>query len=147
LEKSALLKGQSDVKIIIPDSAQWAIDLKMFADANINKPALMGMYREEEGPGQAGNNLKEIDYIPVKPGKVQVKYIKIFYVDSRDDIRNIEARVIDNNPLFEGVTLLKMNLKQDGKGNIVLSDYSITGGQKMILSDSIAFQIKGKIIP
>jgi len=147
LEKYAQLRDQNDVKVFTPDSAQWANELKMFSDANINKPALKGLYKEMEGPGQSGNNLKELSYLPVRPKKVQVKYIKIFFVNSREDIRSIEAEVAENNPLFDGVTRLKMNLKQDGFGHIVLSDYEILGGQKMIFSDSIIFQIKGKIHP
>jgi hypothetical protein len=144
IKKTAFLNEKHDEKILKPDSLGWLDELKLFRDADINLPSLRGVYEMVAGPGELTSNLQEIDFIPVK--EVQgVQYIKVFYAENRDDVRKIETRVTKVNSLFRGETILKLELRRDGENNLVLTSYEITGGQKMIMLDSVEYKITGLV--
>ena len=144
IKKTAFLNEKHDEKILKPDSLGWLDELKLFRDADINLPSLQGVYEMVAGPGELTSNLQEIDFIPVK--EVQgVQYIKVFYAENRDDVRKIETRVTEVNSLFRGETILKLELRRDGENNLVLTSYEITGGQKMIMLDSVEYKITGLV--
>jgi hypothetical protein len=144
IKKTAFLNEKHDEKILKPDSLGWLDELKLFRDADINLPSLRGVYEMVAGPGELTSNLQEIDFIPVK--EVQgVQYIKVFYAENRDDVRRIETRVTKVNSLFRGETILKLELRRDGENNLVLTSYEITGGQKMIMLDSVEYKITGLV--
>jgi hypothetical protein len=144
IKKTAFLNEKHDEKILKPDSLGWLDELKLFRDADINLPSLRGVYEMVAGPGELTSNLQEIDFIPVK--EVQgVQYIKVFYAENRDDVRKIETRVTEVNSLFRGETILKLELRRDGENNLVLTSYEITGGQKMIMLDSVEYKITGLV--
>jgi hypothetical protein len=144
IRKTAFLNENQDEKILQPDSLGWFSELKLFRDADINLPSLKDVYEMVEGPGELTSNLQEIDFIPVK--EIQgVQYLKVYYAENPDDVRKIEARITEVNPLFRGETILKLELQRDGDNNLVLKSYEITGGQKMILLDSVEYKITGQI--
>jgi len=144
IKKTAFLNEKHDEKILKPDSLGWLDELKLFRDADINLPSLRGVYEMVAGPGELTSNLQEIDFIPVK--EVQgVQYIKVFYAENRDDVRRIETRVTKVNSLFRGETILKLELRRDGENNLVLTSYEITGGQKIIMLDSVEYKITGLV--
>jgi len=144
IKKTAFLNEKHDEKILKPDSLGWLDELKLFRDADINLPSLRGVYEMVAGPGELTSNLQEIDFIPVK--EVQgVQYIKVFYAENPDDVRKIETRVTEVNSLFRGETILKLELRRDGENNLVLASYEITGGQKMIMLDSVEYKITGLV--
>jgi len=145
VRKTAYLNDAKDSQILKPDSSGWARELKLFRDADINKPSLAGIYKILSGPGELTNNLKERDYLPFNPRETNIKYLKLFYVTNLEDIRVIEAKITEENPLFDGETYLRMEFRQDGRGNLILQNYSLQGGQKMILLDSVSFSISGSI--
>jgi hypothetical protein len=145
VRKTAYLNDAKDSQILKPDSSGWARELKLFRDADINKPSLAGIYKILSGPGELTNNLKERDYLPINPRETNIKYLKLFYVANPEDIRVIEAKITEENPLFDGETYLRMEFRQDGRGNLILQNYSLQGGQKMILLDSVSFSISGSI--
>ena len=144
IRKTAFLNENQDEKILQPDSLGWFSELKLFRDADINLPSLKDVYEMVEGPGELTSNLQEIDFIPVK--EIQgVQYLKVYYAENPDDVRKIEVRITEVNPLFRGETILKLELQRDGDNNLVLKSYEITGGQKMILLDSVEYKITGQI--
>lgn len=146
LEKSAVLNQLKDVETFTPDSAGWNVELKLFKDADINVPSLRGVYEKVEGPGEVGSNLREVMYVPTSKIKIGVQYLKIFFVEEIDDPRKIEIKVSDSNPLFRSETILKLGMRRDGNDNLILDNYEIDGGQKMMMMDTVAYRISGEII-
>jgi len=145
LKKTASLNGKTDEKVLRPDSSGWLDELKLFRDADINAPAYLGLFEKVPGTGELTSNLQEINYLPINDKIKGVQYIKIFYAENPQDVRKIFVKVTDINPLFQGETLLRLELKRDGENNLVLNSYEITGGQKMIMLDSVEYQIIGEI--
>jgi hypothetical protein len=68
--------------------------------------------------------------------------MKIYYYGQPENIKRIEAQFNEVNSLYSSSRFLIMNF-QDLNNKPVLSSYSVTGGQKMFLGDTVIFSIKG----
>ena len=62
------------------------------------------------------------------------------------DIRRIQARVFEENALLTNKKEFTLNFELDGSGKLVLESFLISGFQKMVTMDSVAFEIKGEIL-
>lgn len=144
--KVAFYEGKEETNRLKPDSSQWANLLELFKNADINKPVLRGQYIEKSGQKDSNSNLNVRMYEPENPENVNVQYLKVYYVDELDDVRKIEVRIKEDNVLFKGVRDLRMELIEDGEGNLLLSSYSIKGIQKMVMIDSVTFKIEAEVI-
>jgi hypothetical protein len=71
-------------------------------------------------------------------------YLKVFYLDSPSKIKRIEALYREETSLLKGSRLVIMEF-QEIEGQTVLVSYSIEGGQKMFLGDSVQFSVKGTV--
>jgi hypothetical protein len=70
--------------------------------------------------------------------------LKIFYLDVPSKIRRIEALYQEENSLLKGSRFLVMEFEEINN-NLVLTSFSIEGGQKMFLGDSVKFSVKGTV--
>ena len=145
LHKTASLKGKLDSVSYIPgDSATWGKELDIFIQLkDINKPVNHGSYLVDDNLLDPSSNLTVKAFTATEP-ELSVKYMKIFYQHSIDKPRRIEALFDEKNELYESSRLLSMEFHQINN-KTVLTSYSIDGGQKMIMGDSVTFLIKGKI--
>ncbi len=145
LRKEARIGPQYDDSTYTPkDTLAWSNELEIFRQLEvINKPINRNGYIIDDGLFDPASNLtvKAISALEKQP----VRYLRIFYLNSIHKPRKIEALYNDGNALYESGRLLSMEFNQVGDKNI-LTSYSIQGGQKMILGDSVSFLIKGKII-
>jgi hypothetical protein len=71
-----------------------------------------------------------------------VKYVNIYYKNTPDRIRKIEAGYTESNALYHSTRILTM-VFEPIRDSVVLTSYSITGGQKMVMDDSLNYDIKG----
>jgi hypothetical protein len=145
LHKIASINGRRDDRIFSPaDSAAWSTELDIFRKLDlINKPVNQGSYIVDDGLYDPSSNLtvKAISAIDDLP----VKYVRIFYQDRLQKPRKIEALYDDQNALYKSGRILTMEFQQiDNKS--ILTSYSVKGGQKMIMGDSVAFLIQGEIM-
>lgn len=144
LSKEALLSGETDTVTYTPaDTTAWIKELEPFSKLNeINKPVNRGQYEVTEGLDRGSN-------LTVKSFQSEVKlpivYLKIYYQGNIGKPRKIEALYDEDNLLYRSARLLSMHFQQVGS-ETVLTSYSVRGGQKMILGDSVAFYISGKIL-
>lgn len=129
---------------VTPDSLQaWNSNFQIFEKININKPALKGVYEVKEYD-DSRSNLKIREYSSTKEG-VEVPFLKLYYLQSVENLKMIEARYIEDNPIFKSQRNLKF-VFDDFTGQPLLKTFSIKGSQKMLLKDRVEFEVKGEIV-
>jgi hypothetical protein len=144
LQKEAHLDTKSDTVIYAPaDTSAWKKELEIFRQLEtINKPVNLRNYQINNGLTDPASNLQVKEIYTTE--NLPVRYFRIFYHDTPDKLRKIEALYDDGNPLYKSGRILSMEFRPvDGK--LLLTSYTIQGGQKMIMDDSVSFFIKGKI--
>lgn len=144
LTKIAVMGEHRDSITYTPgDSVAWADELDIFALLNsINKPVYQGQYEVEDGIPDHGSNLKVLSFKAKK--KIPVSALKIFYQDVHANVRKVEAVYQEENPLYKSSRTIHLEL-HDVQNQSVLSYYTVEGGQKMILKDSVEFLLQGII--
>jgi hypothetical protein len=144
LTKEAFINSKRETKSYTPKSdTAWSYELDVFAELNdINKPTNMGKYRTEQGLKDANSNL--LMYTIESTEKLPVVFLKVYYLDNLSNIRRIESLYQEESSLLKSSRKLSMEF-QNINNKIVLTSYSITGGQKMLLGDSVQFSVNGMI--
>jgi hypothetical protein len=144
LTKHGEIDGVQDDTTFVPvDATAWLdeLDIFMMLEA-INKPINRNNYRIEDGLDDPRSNLT-IKSITSKTD-LPIAYLKIFYQDTPSKLRKIEAVYREENALMKGSRRLIMEFLEFNNKNILIS-YSIEGGQKMFLGDSVEFLVMGTI--
>jgi hypothetical protein len=141
LTKSVLLSGKTDQSVLAMDSTLLAQELDVFRQLDlINKPLYNDAYEISDGEKDSQSNLIIRRY-RVKV-TAPVPFVTFYYQNDFKEIRKIEAAFREVNSLY--ATERQMVLEFDKVSNkLLLSKYKLTGGQKMILSDSVLFSIHG----
>lgn len=144
LFKEAYLSGRKDTVHYTPaDTLAWIKELDVFRKLDIiNKPVNKGSYRIEDGLIDSTSNLTVKAFESLK--ELPVVYLRVYYQGSLGKPRKVEALYKEANLLYESSRFLSMEFQQI-ENDMVLIAYEIRGGQKMVLGDSVAFYIKGKI--
>lgn len=144
LTKEASLDRLKELKSYTPlsDSA-WAHELDIFAELNdINKPANAGKYHTKKGVKDPNSNL--LIYKIERAERAPVVFLNVYYLNNLSNIRKIEGFYYEESTLMKSSRQLAMEF-QNINNKIVLTSYSITGGQKMLLGDSVQFSVTGTI--
>ena len=146
LEKEAVLDDQSvSVKIHL-DSLGWENELKVFRDANIDKPAFYGVYSLVSAVQDSFSNLLYNEYsISSDSEDLPVKNLRIYYLDGMHAIKKIEILIKDKNELFESERHLLLNF-ENREGIPLLSSYHVQGSQKLQLNDSVKYEMNSILI-
>ena len=146
LHKITKLGDKESEAATVPRSVKdWENELDIFRElASVNKPVNRRLYAVERS-SDVKSNLEVKSFIgQPEPGEkaveMPVKYLKVFYQNTPDNIRKIEAQYDESNTLYTGSRFLKMEFQQV-YNKTVLTSYSITGGQKMFMGDSVSYNI------
>ncbi|HYG02591.1 MAG TPA: hypothetical protein VD927_09100 [Chryseosolibacter sp.] len=144
LEKNAIIGDETERQVYTPaDSTAWSHELEIFRKLNeINKPVSRGSYLVDDGLFDPASNLTVKAFSAVED--LPVKYVRISYSASVDKPRKIEALYDDRNQMYASGRLMTLEFHQI-KDKSVLTSYSVEGGQKIILGDSVRYVIHGKI--
>jgi len=130
-----------------PDSNAWNNELQIFRELEaMNKPINRAMYTLTDNLADDKSNLK-IMLVESKPNLQKpppVRYFKLFYQEHPHNVRRIEAQLDERNSLYQSTRLFTMEF-QRVRDNLMLTAYSIQGGQKMFLGDSVAYSIHGVV--
>ncbi len=144
LSKKGFIDGKEDAASFIPkDTSRWKYELDVFAELNdINKPANVGKYQMEKNLKDSNSNLLIYSIESTEP--LPVVFLKVYYLDTPSNIRKIEGLYREESSLLKSARQLSMEF-QNINNKIVLTSYSITGGQKVLLGDSVQFSVTGLI--
>ena len=143
MEVVAQIGDREEVKKVKKDSAGWAETLKLFSDANINRPVLQDSYIVSDSTDQQ-HNWKVRTYRAKQPQNVEVPYLNVYYQDSLANIRRIETKFHEENLLYSTSRQLEMQFEATNSGP-QLTGYSSEGRQKMIFRDSVHYQLKATL--
>jgi hypothetical protein len=144
LSKKASIDGKEESTSFVPkDTTRWKYELDVFAELNdINKPANVGKYRIAQSVKDANSNL--LIYTIESTEQLPVVFLKVYYLDNLSNIRRIEGLYREESSLLKSSRELSIEF-QNINNKIVLTSYSITGGQKMLLGDSVQFSVNGMV--
>jgi hypothetical protein len=144
VNKKAALNNVEKITRTVPKSIlDWQNELAIFSELDvINKPINKGAYK-------IGNYADNKSNLKVKSFEttenLPVKYLKVYYQQSLNKVRKIEAHYNESNSLYKSARLLTMQF-EDIFDKTVLTSYSIIGGQKMFLDDSVQYNIDVSLI-
>jgi len=143
LRKKIFLNGKQDSAIFLPDTTQWKHELDAFQQLDlINKPLFKGNY---EASDQQDDHSNLVVRALTTKMKSPVPEVKFFYQDGQKKLKRIESVFNESNVLYS--TSRKLTLEfEEQQGVALISKYRVQGFQKMILSDSVAFSIDGKLL-
>ena len=142
LRKMAFIGTDSSSADFQPDSLQWLDELNILKKADITNPALSGTYISEIVSDEHSNLTVLVLSSDLK--NAEVKFIKLYYLDQISALRKVEALWVEKNPLSSSQKQMTL-VFEDIRDDILLTQYKITGVQKMISQDTIDFQIVGNI--
>jgi len=139
VNKEANIDSLQEQSTFVPDSLGWANELEVFRYLEvINKPIYQGLYEQVDQKDEH-SNLK-VRVLKAK-ADVPVREFKIYYQDTFDHLKKIEAEIEEKNSLY--YSSRKLSLQFD---DMLLSKYRISGVQKMIMRDSVRYSIESKVL-
>lgn len=146
LEKEAEINGKQErIKLEKTDSAVWAKELDIFRQLDLNARALnAGRYEVKTGLRDGTSNLSIIEYAAKE--ELPLSHVRIYYQENPEKVRRIEGkfRSKETNRLYSSGRYLSMELI-DINSQAMLTKYSVIGGQKMIMGDSMSYNIVGAL--
>jgi hypothetical protein len=143
LNKQIVLENKLEDVILTPrDTTAWLKELEVFSVMNtINKPINRDRYQMDESDDSKSNlrirTFRTSEDLPVS-------YVRLYYRGRPGNIRKVEAEYKELNGLYATSKLLALDF-EDIKGTPVMTSYSIVGGQKMFLDDTVQYDIKGRV--
>lgn len=143
LQKLAIVNGDSATSILAPDSLEWANEFQLFRDLNVNEPALIGRYKISERE-DLNSNLKVMSYQALED-ELEIKSFDIYYLKNISDVKIITAQSKSKNSIFESEKNIRLEFDKENE-DLQLKSYTSKGFQKMILQDSVVYEVRGKII-
>jgi hypothetical protein len=143
IQKKTVLNGVEKVTTVSPkDSMAWNEELAIFLELDIiNRPINRKLYKVEELADRE-SNLRIKSFTATE--ELPVSFLKVYYYKTMDRIRKIEAEYNARNSLYESTRLLTMEF-EDISGSATLTSYTVDGGQKMFLDDSVQYTIDAGI--
>ncbi|MDA0195812.1 MAG: hypothetical protein O2887_14665 [Bacteroidetes bacterium] len=132
VQKTVRLDGKTEKKELRMDSAGWLRELDIFIGANINKPSLVNAFEMETSQSQIiySRKIKDADGVQ----RFEIKLMN-------DSIPGeIFITTSTRNSLYHDENSLRISFKDD-KGQLKLSDYSITGSQTSLSLEPTTYQV------
>ncbi|MBI3219826.1 MAG: hypothetical protein HYZ44_09960 [Bacteroidetes bacterium] len=140
--KVATINSQKDSSSFKADSALLAHEWDVFLQLDvINKPMYKNNYEITEQADDK-SNLTVRSYQSKIPS--QVPYVQFYYHGSFANLKRIESKYVEKNVLNDITRHLTLTFDEE-QGKPFIQKYSITGGQKMIFTDTVQFSVQGSI--
>jgi hypothetical protein len=145
LTKTVTLDAAKEEQTFEADSIVLSKELDVFRQLDvINKPGFKNEYKVLDGEKDTRSNLTIRRYEALKP--TPVPFVTFYYQQDFNRLYKIESVYKEDNTLYRTERKLLLEF-DDTSGKPLLVRYKLTGVQKMILSDSIAFSVDGSFVP
>ncbi len=142
LVKAAGLGDNPKDTVFQPSMKGWERELEAFRLLEtINKPAFQQSYKIADAIEDPSSNLKIHEFTS---DKARVTSVRLYYHNDLSRLKRIECEMAQQNLLYSSKDQLTLKF-DDEEGKAVLTGYSMTGYQKMILGDTTRFSIVGTI--
>lgn len=139
IHKKSMINGKQDESSFVPDSLKLANELDVFRQLDlINKPLYRDAYEIKDGEKDTKSNLLIRSYTSKTPSPVSM--VKFYYKSSALELKKIESVFHEENALYDTKRHLLLEF-DDSSGSLLLSGYSLSGTQKMILNDTVNFSV------
>ena len=145
LEKEASLGTETDSHNWQPDSAEWQLEFTLLFAADINKRNLLQAYSTTELTGKSGE-LTGKKYTRTDGENNGVQEMTVYYKENPADVRKVEVMIQEKNSLYHSIKNLNIFFEPSEGAFSLLNKYTINGGQKMLLRDTLVYEVQGKII-
>jgi hypothetical protein len=144
LKKQASVNAkQQDTLILQTDSALWAKELGIFSEINLmNRALYQGRYVIHDALQETSSNLLIREFTGAKD--FPIRSLKIYYQDTPDKLRKLEAVYADSTALLTSKRFMIMEFTGLNNKNI-LTSYAITGEQKLFVGDTVRYTVKGTV--
>lgn len=143
-KKVAILDGKESASTLQGmDTTAWKSELEIFRFLDlINKPINRKAYQVEQNIPDTRSNLliKSITTAEELP----VRSLKIYYHQTLQKTKRIEAQFHETNTLYSSSRFMTLEFHEINEKS-TLAAYSVSGGQKMFMGDSVEFSIQGTV--
>lgn len=143
VEVTARIDDHTETQTLHKDSSAWAEALKLYSDADLNKPVLRDQYIVEDSVLQE-QNLQAKIYHARNKGEVEVPYMKVVFKDTTTNLHSVEAIFREENPLYSTYRNMALYF-ENAEGTLRLVHYETEGKQKMIFKDSVVYATRGQL--
>ncbi|WP_460893673.1 hypothetical protein [Rufibacter soli] len=121
---------------------KWADELAPFSDADLNKPALMGLYSEEVSTNAAGQTVKH--YRAQEDAKTNLQEATYTF-DPKGQLVQVDALILQENLMFK--TRKKLHLEARPNQTPRLKRYRLDETQELMFMSPDEYGVEGVILP
>ncbi|WP_181307335.1 hypothetical protein [Rufibacter sp. XAAS-G3-1] len=118
----------------------WAEELAPFADADINKPALAGLFTEEVKTNPLGQQVRR--YTAKEDADTNVQQVTYLF-DAQGRLVQVDATIVQENMLFNTQKILHLEAQPSAAPTIRL--YRLDETQKLMFMDAQRYGVLGEI--
>lgn len=134
--KRVSLRGGAPETVRVP-AVQWADELQIFFQADINKAALRGAYAVDSVALPGGSLRRTYTRLPGQPN---APVARLMVLQQGAIAQEVAATIVQTNPLFSAQKQLRFHL-QNGQ----LRQYEVVGTQKLVLFDTLRYAAAGQV--
>jgi hypothetical protein len=120
----------------------WPSELAPFSDADLNKPALMGLYTEEVSTNAAGQTVKH--YQAQEDAKTNLQEATYTF-DPQGQLVQVDALILQENLMFK--TRKKLHLEAQPNQTPRLKRYRLDETQELMFMSPDEYGVEGVILP
>ncbi|WP_188557134.1 hypothetical protein [Hymenobacter glacieicola] len=136
VEKQVLLRdGQQETTRVT--QLDWAKELQIFQQADINKPALRGLYQVDSATTAEGLTRRSYRRQPGTEHPVE----QLTVLSEGAVVREMTATVAQDNPLVYSAKTMTLRC-QNGQ----VASYQVRGVQKLVLFDSVRYSVQSRVL-
>ncbi|WP_062543506.1 hypothetical protein [Rufibacter tibetensis] len=138
-KKVSTPEGSAETKTF--PSLNWSEELAPFADADINKPALKGLFDEQVTTNALGQQVRT--YKAKEDASTNVKEVT-YTLDAQGQLVQLDATIAQENMLFR--TQKQMHLKVQAGSSPSLTRYRLDETQKLLLMGADHYSVMGEVV-
>lgn len=122
-------------------SMNWSEELGVFADADINKPALKGLFTKQVSSNAQGQQV--LHYKAADGADTNVQEVT-YTLDAQGQLVQLDATIVQENMFFN--TLKQMHLEAQSGSSPRLIRYHLDETQKLLLMGADRYSITGEVV-